>query len=91
MVIGLIFTLCTVMAGGVDECDKSYVLDVYNGPEAITECMAAMDANLQTLDDRYLSCGKVNPRGLVKRGADAGMTVAQQIERINAENPYHGE
>lgn len=90
MAIGLIFTICTVMAGGVDECDNSYVLDAFSGVNAVQECLATMDSVRSRYDDRYLSCGKVDTRHLINRAAHSGLTVQQQIDKINGAFPYLG-
>lgn len=80
MEIGLVLTICAALAGsGEEQCDN-YIVETY---DSVIPCMVDLDKNLQTRDDRYLSCTAVDTRYLQDR--KRGRSVSQIIADINAE------
>lgn len=84
MSIGLILSVCMPLLSGGDDC-QDYIVDVY---DAVIPCVAEMEKNAQTLDDRYLSCGAVDHTVLIDTRDHR--TAAQIIADLNAELPYMG-
>lgn len=85
MIIGLVLTICTVLAGGVDDCDsQNYVLETYPGATtpAIQACTDEMLSNRQRRDDRYLSCQWVDETRLQKSPHGTDLTVKQQLAEL---------
>ena len=75
----LILSVCLVSASGAEDCDSlRYVVDT---SPVIEDCIREMDANPQTMPDRFLSCEWIDGQYLkppVKK-----MTAAQALDQIN--------
>jgi len=76
--IGLVLSICISLGNGAEDCDsRQYVIDTYRTVEA---CMAAMDENVQTRPDRYLSCQHVDTRYLKRRTPLTASEYLRQLE-----------
>lgn len=85
MIIGLVLTICTVLSGGLEDCDsQNYVLETYPGATtpALQACTDEMLANRQTRDDRYLSCQWVDEALIQKSPHGGDLSVKQQLAEL---------
>lgn len=80
MKIALILSICSAFSGAGTEYCTPHIVKLY---DSVIPCTIDMDANRQTLDDRYLSCGSVDESLLTDR--TAGRTVPEIIADLNRE------